>query len=104
MQPILDPHEQMMTEPQPTEYLEALALYEQTRYGEVVDKLVSWLPLSDADRKEMDLSGKASYLLARAYANQGKLVEALESCQTAIRADRLNHVFYYLCATILQEQ
>ena len=100
----LEPHEQMMTEPQPTEYLEALALYEQTRYAEVVDKLVSWLSLSDAERKEMDLSGKASYLLARAYANQGKLVEALESCQTAIRTDRLNQGFYYLCATILQEQ
>lgn len=42
--------------------------------------------------------------LARVCANQGKLNEALEWCEKAICADKLEPGLYYLLATILQEQ
>lgn len=41
---------------------------------------------------------------ARSFANQGMLVEALEWCEKAIAADKMNPSHHYLQATILQEQ
>ena len=41
---------------------------------------------------------------ARACANEGKLVEAIEWCEKAIVADKLNPAHYYLHAAICQEQ
>src|SRR5258708_17857649 len=46
----------------------------------------------------------ALLLLARAYANQGKLAAALICCDKAIAADKMAARAYYLRATILQEQ
>jgi len=43
-------------------------------------------------------------LLARAYANQGNLVEALVWCERAIEVDKVNPANHYLRASILQEQ
>jgi chemotaxis protein methyltransferase CheR len=42
-------------------------------------------------------------VLGRAYANQGRLDEALASCRDAIEADRTNPVAQFLYATICQE-
>lgn len=42
-------------------------------------------------------------LRARTYANQGRLDEALTSCERAIAADKCNPVSHYLHAIILQE-
>jgi chemotaxis protein methyltransferase CheR len=42
--------------------------------------------------------------MARSCANQGMLSEALEWCEKAIAADKMNSAHYYLSATILQEQ
>lgn len=42
--------------------------------------------------------------MARDCANQGRLGEALEWCEQAIAADKLNPAHHYLLATILQEQ
>jgi len=42
--------------------------------------------------------------MARDCANQGRLGEALEWCEQAISADKLNPAHHYLLATILQEQ
>jgi chemotaxis protein methyltransferase CheR len=41
--------------------------------------------------------------LARAAADKGELSKALELCEKAINADKLNSSLYYLHATILQE-
>lgn len=41
--------------------------------------------------------------LARIHANQGRLEEALASCQAAIAADRTRVAAHFLCATICQE-
>ncbi|ARU32940.1 hypothetical protein CAP31_11125 [Sulfuriferula sp. AH1] len=42
--------------------------------------------------------------MARSSANQGRLDEALDWCEKAIAADKLNPLYHYLGATILQEQ
>lgn len=42
--------------------------------------------------------------MARNCANQGKLDEALDWCEKAIAADKLNPLYHYLGATVLQEQ
>jgi chemotaxis protein methyltransferase CheR len=47
---------------------------------------------------------EAPSLMARDCANQGRLAEALEWCEKAIAADKLNPAHQYLGATILQEQ
>ena len=88
-------------EPKTTElpldlYIEALALYERGRYGEATEKLIELFSHNQE-------TPRATALLARAYANQGKLSKAREWCEKAIVADKLNPGFYYLCATILQE-
>jgi chemotaxis protein methyltransferase CheR len=80
-----------------TPYEEALALYGKGLYAEVTERLLGLLSQNGAD-------SKAAALLARAYANQGKLVEALDWCEKVVASDKLNPVWYYLQATILEEQ
>lgn len=84
-------------EPPPAPYREALASYEQGRYIDAADKIQGWLLHRPED-------GRAMALLARVYANQGKLTEALQWCEKAIAAEKLSPCHHYLCATILQEQ
>jgi chemotaxis protein methyltransferase CheR len=69
----------------------------QGRYIEAADRI---LKLIADDQKDP----KAATFLARAYANQGRLDEALEWCEKAITADKLNSGLHYLRAAILQEQ
>lgn len=76
---------------------EAMALYERGRYLEVEEKL-SGQGVNSQHKHE------AVILLARAYANQGKLTEALECCKRAIGINKLEPGYYYLCATVLDEQ
>ncbi len=78
-------------------YEETLVLYEQSRYTEVADTLLELV----IDKQD---GSKAMALLARVYANQGKLAEAVEWCQKAITTDKLNPSHYYLLAIIMQEQ
>lgn len=80
----------------PSTYDEALVLYEAGRYSEVTEKLApADIVLSDAN---------AAVLLARTYANLGKLDEALGWCDKAIAREKMNPELHYLRATILQEQ
>jgi len=89
--------ESKIVEPRQTPYQEGLGLYEQGHYAEVVEKLVG--PFSPDQA-----TPEAMILLARAYANQGQLVEALAWCEKAIAANSLDLGSHYLCAIILQEQ
>jgi chemotaxis protein methyltransferase CheR len=50
-----------------------------------------------------DLTSEEQILFIRAYANQGKIDRALQSCAMAIAADELNPGLHYLYATLLQE-
>jgi chemotaxis protein methyltransferase CheR len=47
--------------------------------------------------------GENPLTLARTYANQGRLDEALTSCQDAIAAGRTNPATHFLCAAICLE-
>jgi chemotaxis protein methyltransferase CheR len=78
-------------------YREALTLYEKGRYIEAEEKVIA---LPSHDRTE----SRAMALLARIYANQGKLHEAGDCCRKALTEDKLNPSYYYLLSTILQEQ
>ena len=70
----------------------ALDSYSQGNYGGVIDKL-----------QKDNLTSEEQILLIRAFANQGKLIEAIESCKIAITANKIDPRLHYLYATILQE-
>jgi chemotaxis protein methyltransferase CheR len=78
-------------------YGQALALYEQGLYEEV-ERVICALPSGAGNH------ASAMLLLARTYANQGKLAAALALCDQAIAADKIAARAYYLRGTILQEK
>jgi chemotaxis protein methyltransferase CheR len=57
----------------------------------------------DVDSREHD-EHQTPQCKARACANEGKLTEAIEWCEKAIAADKLNPAHYYLLAAISQER
>ncbi len=84
-------------EPPQTLPVDPFGLYEDGRYSEAAEAATALL--SDEPKNK-----KAMILLARILANQGQLVQALEWCEKAIAAEKLNPGSYYLRAIILQEQ
>ncbi len=77
-------------------YRDALAFYHDGRYPEAAQTVTSLLLQYPASTDSMAL-------LARIYANLGELDDALEWCEKAIRAEKLNAGIHYLMATVLQE-
>lgn len=60
---------------------------------------------ADSEALELYKQDKIALLaIARTHADQGQLSEALEWCEKALSADKLNPSLYYLRAIILQEQ
>lgn len=90
-------NEQIIHGMQQPNYEEAYSLYKQGLYSEAKKKLEEYLSSNYDD-------SKAHALLARIYANLGKLREAFAWCEKAISTDKLNHVYHFLMAEILQEQ
>jgi chemotaxis protein methyltransferase CheR len=76
---------------------ESLELYQQGRYEEAAQLLIAQVSANANNAPAM-------LLLARVYANQGKLSPALEWCEKAIAADKMTACAHYLRATILLEQ
>jgi chemotaxis protein methyltransferase CheR len=70
----------------------ALALYAHGKYAEVTEML-----------QQHNQTSEELILFIRAFANQGKIDLAIQLCETAIAADKLNPGLHYLYATILQE-
>lgn len=84
-------------------YQDALSLYDKGRYEEAVEKLNRLL----SDGKKGDnvlLVPEQMALLAKAYANMGKLDEARKWCEQAVQTEKLHPDYHYLLATIYQEQ
>ncbi|MEI9895030.1 MAG: CheR family methyltransferase [Chthoniobacter sp.] len=75
----------------------AVSFYEQGRYAEAAETLLSALASSTAPDPEM------ASLLARALANQGRLGDALAWCERWLAADKLDASGHYLRAMVLQE-
>jgi chemotaxis protein methyltransferase CheR len=82
---------------QPEYYVEAVDLCQKARYQAAEATIVKRLSEQQNDEQAM-------LLLARVYANQGKLGEALRWCEKAIATDKMDAKAHYLRATILQEQ
>lgn len=78
-------------------YNEAFALYEKGDYEKVIEKVLKLF-------SEKEDNANIDSLLARAYANLGNLVKALEWCEKALNADKINPYYHYFRAVILQEQ
>lgn len=85
-------------------YEEAKDLYQQGLYQKAVEKLTSLLSSNNEIKNNVTCQKEMIALLIRACANHGKLNEALEWCEKAIAIDKMNPGFYYLHATMLQEQ
>jgi chemotaxis protein methyltransferase CheR len=85
-------------------YEEAIDLYQQGLYQGTVEKLTTLLLHTKGTENYTISQKEAIVLLIRAYANHGKLNEALEWCEKAIVMDKINPGFYYLRSTIFQEQ
>ena len=78
-------------------YAKSFHLYEQGCYEEAAQTLLA-RRIRDPD------DCKAMALLARVYANQGRLAEANRWCERALAADKLSPSCHILHATILKEQ
>ena len=79
------------------EYRQAVEWYERGRYEPTRNLL---LDIVSRD----GIHGQSMALLARTFANQGNLAEAVSWCERAMATDTLNPGFLFLKATILQEQ
>ncbi len=84
-------------QPALVKYEHALAHYDRGSYAEAASALLTWLEASPLDADAMAL-------LARAYANRGRLEEARTWSEKAISTDKLRPAFHYLRGAILQEQ
>lgn len=80
-----------------TLHAEALSFYEKGLYSEAADKASK---LNEINPKD----AKAHAVLARIYADQGKLDESLGWAKKAVDADKTNAEFHYFVSIILQEQ
>ncbi len=78
-------------------YSKVFELYEQGRFAETTERLTELLLDEQRDAKLL-------VLLARAYANQGKLADARKWCDKAIALDKTDPASHYLCANIMNEQ
>jgi chemotaxis protein methyltransferase CheR len=85
-------------------YRKALIHYKNGDYSETLRLLEETAEPEAHSSLSMKWQCKRSALIARAYANQGRLELAAEWCRKAIDANKLNPSSYYLQATILQEQ
>jgi chemotaxis protein methyltransferase CheR len=81
----------------PPLYEQALELYQRGRYEDAAEIVLALITENANDAQAM-------LLLARVYANQGKLPSAITWCEKAIASDKMSASAHYLRATIFQEQ
>ena len=82
---------------------EAEALYREGRYAETADTLAAFVAMGLPEGRLLCSYGKAAALLARTFANLGRLSDALLWSEKAIAAAKLDPGLHYLRATIFQE-
>lgn len=83
---------------------EALRLYKQKAYQQVIALLLPSLTPFQDDSTSIKKNLQKVTLLIRTYANQGNLLSALEWVEIALKADDLDPLLHYLHATLLQDQ
>jgi chemotaxis protein methyltransferase CheR len=77
----------------------ALEAFEKSDYLKAVTILKH---LSAASESKSAFRGQTQYLLAKAYANLGMLIEAQNAIEQAIKADKINVTYHHMYASILQ--
>jgi chemotaxis protein methyltransferase CheR len=92
-----EPHETPATPSRQVVYENALSSFEAGEYEAVIEQVTPVV-------NDVNSDAKLITLLAKAYANQGRLNDAIQWCERAIEADKLNPESYRLRAVILQEQ
>ena len=97
------PKKEKRKEPKRDFYQEALTLYDKGRYEEAAEKLNRLLSDGKMGNNVL-LVPEQMALLAKAYANMGKLDEAKKWCEQAVQTEKLHPDYHYLLATIYQEQ
>jgi chemotaxis protein methyltransferase CheR len=83
--------------PAPSGFEAASTLYAEGNYAQAAEVL-------ESGEDQTAQAPEAMALAARAFANQGKLAEALVQCERAIEKDKVHAGYHYLRATILLEQ
>jgi chemotaxis protein methyltransferase CheR len=84
-------------EPPSASYQQALALYRRNKYQDAEQMCTTLLAKNEGDPLIL-------LLLARIYANLGKLAAALDCCQKALAVDKMAAPVHYLRALVLEEQ
>lgn len=82
----------------------ALALYQKGHYEEAITFLLNDFAKHDPKHIPPEHAPHAMALLARLYANLGRLNDSLNWCQQAIAHDKVNAGYHYLQSTIHQER
>jgi len=82
---------------------EAEALYREGRYAETADTLAAFMAMELPEDAQLHIYGRAAALLARTFANLGRLSDALLWSEKAIAAAKFDPGLHYLRATIFQE-
>ncbi|QZY57300.1 CheR family methyltransferase [Crassaminicella profunda] len=83
-------------------------IYPKNEYKNMsIESLIT--PIEDRSSKKEGLQEKKVDVgdfekLSRSFANEGKLEEAIQWCKKAIAIDKINPLYYYLLASIQQEQ
>jgi chemotaxis protein methyltransferase CheR len=90
--------------PAPDPCKHALDLYHKGRYEEAITFLVEALAKLEGRYQLVDYSARAMSILARLYANLGRLGDSLAWCNQAIAHDKVNPGYHYLQSTIFQER
>ncbi|MFH1744346.1 MAG: CheR family methyltransferase, partial [bacterium] len=85
-------------------YQKAMGLYQDGHYEGAGEMLLKHLSSGPEAVNGSRRNAKEIALLARVFANQGHLAEALAWCDKAVAVDNLIPASYYLRASILQEQ
>ena len=78
-------------------------LFNEGRYAEAADLLIQAFSAESACSVDRAAGKEPVVLLVRALANAGRLNDALEWCRSCVESDKLDPLFHYLHATILQE-
>ncbi len=92
------PEERTGNLPRPADsYAEACRFYAEGLYTDAEAKLLALLEAEPGNLPAMSL-------LARVYANEGRLLEALPWSEKAVAEDKMDPEHHYLRATILEEQ
>jgi chemotaxis protein methyltransferase CheR len=79
-----------------TVFEDALSSFDKGNYEEVINIL-------ENNVENQDENGMQYLLMSKAYANQGKLNDALIWCEKAIHTEKMQPTFYHFHAVLLQE-